>query len=87
MNRYRHLILLAVVVCATAIAVSIFGVRVVGFDAGTATILIGVHGAIVALAFAFAGASLLGFLATWLHRGFLRKADTAGDRSKVIHRG
>jgi hypothetical protein len=48
MNRYRHLILLAVVVCATAIAVSIFGVRVVGFDAGTATILIGVHVAIVA---------------------------------------
>jgi ubiquinone/menaquinone biosynthesis C-methylase UbiE len=86
MNRYRHLTLLALVVGATAIAASIFGARGVGFGAGTAAIVIGIHVALVALALAFGGASLLGVLANGLHRGFVRHMDTAGDSSKVIHR-
>src|SRR5215467_8299043 len=86
MNRHRHLMLLAIVVCATAIAVYIFGIKGVGFAAVTAAIVIGIHVGLVALAFAFGGASLLAFVANGLHLGFLRKVDSAGDRSQVIHR-
>jgi membrane protein implicated in regulation of membrane protease activity len=86
MNRYRHLLLLALVVCATVIPVSIVGLRWVAFGAGTAAIVIGIHLALVALAFVFGSASLLGFLANGLHRGFLGKIDTASDGSNIIHR-
>jgi len=86
MNRHRHLILLlALVVWATAIAVSMPGAKRLWFGAGAAATVVGIHVALVALAFALGGASLLGFVAQWLHGGSMR-IDTAGDSSKVIHR-
>jgi ubiquinone/menaquinone biosynthesis C-methylase UbiE len=87
MNGHRHLALLALAVGATAMGLSIFGFQWFWFGAGTAAIVITIHVAVVALALAFGGPLLLDFVATGLHRGFLRKIDTAGNgRSKVIHR-
>jgi hypothetical protein len=86
MSRHRHLIvLLALIVCATSIAVYISGAEWLWFGAGAAATLVGIHVALVALAFAPGGASLLGFVARRLHGGPM-KIDTAGESSEVIHR-
>jgi ubiquinone/menaquinone biosynthesis C-methylase UbiE len=86
MSRHRHLILLlALIVCATAIAVYMSGAKWLWFGAGAAATLAGVHVALVALACALGGASLLGFVAHRLHGGPM-KIDATGERSKVIHR-
>jgi ubiquinone/menaquinone biosynthesis C-methylase UbiE len=85
MTRHRHLILLlALIVLATAIAVYISGAQWLWFGAGAAATVVGIHIALVALALALGGASLLGFVANWLHGGPMR-IDTAGEGSKVIH--
>jgi ubiquinone/menaquinone biosynthesis C-methylase UbiE len=86
MSRHRHLILLlALLVCATAVAVYMSGAKWLWFGAGAAATLVGLHVALVALAFALGGASLLGFVVRQLHGGPM-KIDTAGESSKVIHR-
>jgi Methyltransferase domain len=86
MSRHRLLILLlALIVCATAIAVYMSGARWLWFDAEAAATVVGIHVGLVALACALGGASLLGFVAHWLHGGPM-KSDTAGERSKVLHR-
>jgi hypothetical protein len=86
MSRHRLLILLlALIVCATAIAVYMSGARWLWFDAEAAATVVGIHVGLVALACALGGASLLGFVAHWLHGGPM-KSDTAGERSTVLHR-
>jgi ubiquinone/menaquinone biosynthesis C-methylase UbiE len=87
MSRHRHVIaLLALVAGTIAIAVHISGAKWFWVGAGTAATLVGIHVAVVALAFALGGASLLGFVTHSLHRGFLMTSDTGGERSKIIHR-
>jgi ubiquinone/menaquinone biosynthesis C-methylase UbiE len=84
MSRHRHsILLLALTVCAIAVYMS--GAKWLWLGAGAAATIVGIHVALVALAFALGGASLLGFVAHRLHGGPM-KADTAGERSKVIHR-
>jgi ubiquinone/menaquinone biosynthesis C-methylase UbiE len=85
MSHHRHLILLlALVMCATAIAVYLSGSKWLWLDAGTAATVIGIHVALVALAVALGGASLLGSAATRLHRGVM-KIDTTRESGNVIH--
>ena len=78
------ILLLALVVLVTAAAVSILGAPWLLLGAGAAATVVGIHVALVALAFALGGASLLGFIANWLHGGPMR-IDTAAEGSKVIH--
>jgi ubiquinone/menaquinone biosynthesis C-methylase UbiE len=83
MNRHRHLILLlSLIVGITAISVYISGAKWLWFGAGAAATVVGIHVALVALAFALGGASL-GFVANWLHGGSMR-IDPGGS-SKIIH--
>jgi hypothetical protein len=86
MSRHRHLIvLLALIVCATSIAVYISGAEWRWFGAGAAATLVGIHVALVALAFVLSGASLLGFVAQRLHGGPM-KIDTAGESDMASNR-
>jgi ubiquinone/menaquinone biosynthesis C-methylase UbiE len=85
MRRHRHLILwLALIVCATALAVSMSGAKGLWFGAGAAATVVGIHVALVTLACALGGASLLGFVAHRLRGGPMQR-ETAGERSRVIH--
>jgi ubiquinone/menaquinone biosynthesis C-methylase UbiE len=85
MSRHRHLsFLLALIVCATASAMYMSGAKWLWFDAGAAATVVGIHLALVALACALGGASLLGSVAHRLHGGPMQ-IDTAGERSQVIH--
>jgi ubiquinone/menaquinone biosynthesis C-methylase UbiE len=85
MSRHRHLSLwLALIVCATAIGVSMSGAAWLWFGAGAAATVVGIHVALVALAVALGGASLLGFVARRLHGGPMQ-SDAAGERSNVMH--
>jgi ubiquinone/menaquinone biosynthesis C-methylase UbiE len=86
MSRHRHLSLwLALTVCTIAIAVSMSGAKWLWLGAGAAATVVGIHVALVALACALGGASLLGFVAHRLHGGPMQ-SDAAGERSKIIHR-
>lgn len=86
MSRHRHVILLLVPIAGvTAIAVYLSGAKWPWFSAVAPVTVAGVHVALVALAITLGGASLLGFVANWLH-GVSMKRDTAGESSKVIHR-
>jgi ubiquinone/menaquinone biosynthesis C-methylase UbiE len=85
MSRHHHrILLLALVVCALAVAAYSSGTKWLWLGVGTPATVIGIHVALVALAFALGGASLLGFIANWLHGGPMR-IDTAAEGSKVIH--
>jgi ubiquinone/menaquinone biosynthesis C-methylase UbiE len=80
----RLLLLVAVIVWATAIAVYLFGKKWLLFGAGAAAIAVGIHVALIALAFVFGGASLFGFVARWIH-GQPMDIDTHDHAPGVIH--
>ena len=83
MRRHRYLILLmALIVWATAVAVYLFGKRWLWFGAGAAAIAVSIHVALMVIAFALGGASLLGFVARWIHG---QPMEIEATTSKVIH--
>lgn len=85
MIRHRHLLLVAAVIAwFTAVAVYFFGRKALWFGAGTAAIVLAVHIALVIAAFGLGGASLLGFVAQWLH-GKPMAVESPTTTGKVIH--
>jgi ubiquinone/menaquinone biosynthesis C-methylase UbiE len=85
MRRHRYLLLVvAVIVWATAVGVYFFGRKALWFGAETAAVVLAVHIILVFAAFALGGASLLGFVVQWLH-GEPMAIENPGTTGKVIH--
>lgn len=83
MIRHRYLILLlAVIVWATAIAVYLLGKKWLLFGAGAVALVVAIHIVLVVIAFALGGASLVGFLLGWIHP---QPSETPATGSKLIH--
>ncbi|MBV8139135.1 MAG: methyltransferase domain-containing protein [Deltaproteobacteria bacterium] len=83
MIRHRYLILLlAVIVWATALAVYLLGKRWLLFGAGAVALVVAIHMVLVLIAFALGGASLVGFLLGWIHP---QESETPVTSSKLIH--
>ena len=83
MIRHRYLILLlAVIVWATAIAVYLLGKKWLLFGAGAVALVVAIHMVLVVSAFALGGASLVGFLLGWIHP---QPSETPGSSNRVIH--
>jgi len=83
MIRHRYLILLlAVIVWATAIAVYLLGKKWLLFGAGAVALVVVFQMVLVVIAFALGGASLVGFLLGWIHP---QPSETPGSSNRVIH--
>ena len=68
MIRHRNMILLlAVIVWATAIAVYLLGKKWLLFGAGAVALVVVFQMVLVVIASALGGASLVGFLLGWIH--------------------
>jgi ubiquinone/menaquinone biosynthesis C-methylase UbiE len=85
MIQHRRLFLLiAVIVWATAVAVYLLGAKWLLFGAGAVAIVVGIHLALMTIAFGFGGASLIGFVVRWIH-GQPMDIETPATGGRVIH--